>query len=127
MESDLLPDYRMVADVTREPRRIFYVSVSKKLEELYGKPVQGKTLDELYNAWFRNVAYQSYDLLMAQALPVYEKRTINTIVKKLGYQKIILPFGQDVVSHAITFLVPLNHDLSERMDWEQMVKDTPWL
>lgn len=124
---DALPHHRMVASLSYAPLRVQYGQVGQALEKLYGKQISGCNLDELYNAWFRSIAYKGYEVVRVNRLPLYERRMVSTIIKRIGYHKIHLPFGGDAVEQVVTFLLPLGKGLEDRSDWETMVKETPWL
>jgi hypothetical protein len=132
LESGLLADgalaaYRKVGAVQHEPLSIVYQQAGEALELLYGKPISGKTLDQLYNDWFRGKAYEGYRLMIEAGRPVYERRMISTIVRKIGYHHLYLLFGSDRVTHAVSYILPTEDAISCREDWESMVKATPWL
>lgn len=118
-------EYSMVAQVMSSPIKVKYTSAGAKLESLYGKPIAGKMLDDLFNEWFRKRAYEGYKNMLTERLPVYEQRSFSTIKGKLGYYKLYLPFDEG--RHAITYIIPSNPKFRKRMDWEQIVKKTPWL
>lgn len=124
---DNLAGYRMVGVIQEEPLSILYQQVGEAVERLYGKPIAGKSLDQIYNNWFRKQAYEGYSKVIQARKPVYERRLVSTILKKIGYHKIYLPFGQDRVTHAISYIVPTEDAIKERVDWESLVKATPWL
>ena len=123
---DILMPYRVLA--TLEDGRVKYHEAGDQLERLYGAPVSGKYADELYNKWFSKVALQNYSKSMDTKSPVYESRQISTIIKKIGYEKLILPIGTgDDVSLFITYILPLSKEIRTRKDWQDMVDQTPWL
>jgi hypothetical protein len=124
-EDSELSDFCMLADVKLNPLKIKYSKAGAKLESLYGKPIAGKMLDELFNEWFRKRAYEGYKNMVGEKLPVYEQRSLSTIKGKLGYYKLYLPF--DDCNRAITYIIPSNPKFRKRLDWEQIVKKTPWL
>ncbi|MGN7437428.1 MAG: hypothetical protein ACTHOO_02200 [Alcanivorax sp.] len=123
---DILMPYRVMA--TLEDGRVKYHEAGDQLERLYGAPVSGKYADELYNKWFSKIALQNYSKSMDTKSPVYESRQISTIIKKIGYEKLILPIGTgDDVSSFITYILPLSKEIRTRKDWQDMVDQTPWL
>jgi len=128
LEQDPLKDYRMIARVQADPLWVQYETVGAELENLYGKPITGQNLDTLYNDWFRKIAYRGYRFTLEHGVPALEKRMISTIVRQIGYIKIHLPMGNaHGVDHVVTYLLPSGGVFKRRMDWEAMVKATPWL
>lgn len=124
---DDLADYRMVAEIgAGDPFEVLYSSAGSALERLYGEGMSGRKLNELYNDWFRKRAYEGYRKIAETRHPVYERREIAAVPKKLGYYKMHLPFGGDRVTKAVTYIVPMN-DIKERSEWEDIVRKTPWL
>lgn len=123
---DPLAEYRMEATIT-PPLSVQYGYVGAALEKLYGKPLREQNLETLYNDWFRKRAYEGYKFMLQQGGPCYERRAFNTLIRKIGYHKIHLPFGDDTITHAITYIIPMQKDMHKRADWEDIVKATPWL
>lgn len=63
---DPLRDYRMTVIIGDNPRTVFYSEVGEVLESLYGEKIAGKSLDELFNHWFRKQAYEGYEKLITE-------------------------------------------------------------
>lgn len=123
---DILLPYRVIA--TLEDGRVKYHEAGEQLERLYGAPVSGKYADELYNKWFSKIAMQNYIKSLETNSPVYESRQVSTIIKNIGYEKLILPIAAaGNVSSFITYILPLDKDIRTRQDWQDMVDQTPWL
>lgn len=123
---DILMPYRVLA--TLEDGRVKYHEAGDQLERLYGAPVSGKYADELYNKWFSKIALQNYTKSLETNSPVYESRQVSTVIKNIGYEKLILPIAAaGDVSSFITYILPLDKDIRTRQDWQDMVDQTPWL
>ena len=123
---DKLADYRIMSGIGLEPLIVRYREVGRALETLYGKPMAGKTLDELYNDWFRKRAYEGYKAAAESRFPAYVRRGISTTVLKVGYHALYLPCGSDRVTEVVTYIVPLDAAIKTRNDWEKAVKESPW-
>lgn len=122
-----LEGYRMVAKIGQNPLSVFYMEAGSVLEELYGDQLAKKNLDELYTDWFRKMAYRGYQKAIDERAPVYERRKISTIIKQIGYRKLHLPYGDDAVTHMVTYIIPLDERWKKKEQWENIVKLTPWL
>jgi hypothetical protein len=123
---DKLAQYRIVSDVGRDPLTVRYREVGSALDALYGKPLAGKTLEELYNDWFRKRAYEGYRTAMEEGFPAYVRRGISTSLLKVGYHALYLPCGTAEVTEVMTYIVPLDASIKTRDDWEKAVKESPW-
>ena len=126
MQDDRLVAHRIIA--YKEDKRIRYAQVGDNLEKLYGSSLVGKYIDQLYNPWFRKNALNSYITAEDEKLPLYEQRQVSTIIKKIGYQKLVLPLGSgEAVTNFATYIVPMHADIQNYDDWQDLVKQTPWL
>lgn len=67
---DALAAFRMIGVVRHEPLSITYEQVGEALERLYGKPIAGLSLDQLYNDGFREKAYEGYRRMIQARSPV---------------------------------------------------------
>jgi hypothetical protein len=123
---DKLAPYRITSDITAAPFTVRYRDVGRNLDALYGKPLAGRTLDELYTEWFRKRAYEGYRAAVDGRFPVYVRRSVATTVLKVGYHALYLPCGKDRVSEVVTYIMPINDALKTRDDWEKAVKESPW-
>lgn len=127
-QPDDLADYRIASSVRGlEPLSITYDQVGATLEALYGGTMTGQSLDMLYNDWFRKSAYQECRACMDARQPIYVRRTIAAMIKKLGYYKLHLPFGDSTTTDIVTYIVPMDPNMRTRADWEKYIKLTPWL
>jgi hypothetical protein len=123
---DKLADYRIISDLSFDPFTVRYRDVGRNLDALYGKPLAGKKLDELYTEWFRKRAYEGYKAAVDGRFPVYVRRGVSTIILKVGYHALYLPCGKDSVTEVVTYIMPINDALKTRDDWEKAVKESPW-
>ena len=122
-----LYEYRMVAEIRHNPLSVHYMDVGIVLEDLYGDKIAGKNLEELYNDWFRKMAYLGYQKAIEAKRPVYDRRTISTIIKPVGYHKLHLPYGRERVYQAVTYIVPMDNKWRKKQEWQSIVEKTPWL
>ena len=122
---DHLGTYRIIAKITGE-LSVVYESVGESIERLYGAPMSGKNLDELYNDWFRKQAYTGYKKVIKEKFPVYERRSFATIIRPIGYHKMLLPFGDDAVTAVAAYIMPTDKKIHRRSHWEDIIKKTPW-
>lgn len=123
---DALRDYRIIAVI--EGARVRYIDVGDRLEKLYGSSLKGKYADEAYRGWFKKIVMQEYDLVRDEKFPAYKCLEISTIIKKIGYQKLVLPTGEnDAVTGFIVYILPTDPDIQEAKDWRALVEKTPWL
>lgn len=127
---DDIAEYKMQARVAHNPLDVAYTHAGATLEALYGKPLAGKNLSELYNDWFRKRAYEGYRLCAETRMPVYDRRTLSTVVVKIGYHKIHLPLdggsAGGEINDVLTYIIPLDRSWKKREDWEKLIKLTPW-
>ena len=123
---DPLEQYRMVAQIKPEPLDVQYGEVGETLENLYGRQLSGKNLNELYNDWFRKRAFEGYQKMLDERAPVYERHSFATILRPIGYYKLHLPFGEgQTITGAATYIVPMSK-MKRRWDWEKLIIRTPW-
>jgi hypothetical protein len=123
---DQLAGYRITSDISTDPFTVRYREVGRNLDALYGKPLAGKKLDELYTEWFRKRAYEGYKAAVDGRFPVYVRRGVSTVILKVGYHALYLPCGGDSVTEVVTYIMPINDALKTRDDWEKAVKESPW-
>ena len=126
-EDDELCAFRLDVALQAEPLSVAYTHAGKAIELLYGKPLKGQQLDTLYNEWFRRQAYKSYTFMLQHQLPVYERRTFSVISGKLGYHKLLLPFGDGGITRAISYVIPIDPKIKNRAAWQSIIEATPWL
>lgn len=123
---DRLSDYRIIAEI--EGVRVKYNQVGQKLEKLYGSSLNEKYADEAFGGWFQKTVMDEYNLVREAKLPAYKCLQISTIIKKIGYQKLVLPFGvQDTVTGFVVYILPTDPDIKDEQDWREIVEKTPWL
>ena len=123
---DKLAPYRIMSGIGQNPLIVRYREVGSALETLYGKPMAGKTLEELYNDWFRKRAYEGYRAAVEGRFPAYVRRGVSTSLLKVGYHALYLPCGGKDVTEVVTYIVPLDAAIKTRDDWEKAVKESPW-
>jgi hypothetical protein len=123
---DELEPYRIMSGVGLSPLTIRYRQVGQALELLYGKPLLGKTLDDLYNDWFRKRAYEGYKEAIEKRHPVYIRRSFASLRRNLGLYLLYLPCGGAQVTEFLTYIVPTDAAIKTREDWESLVKESPW-
>jgi hypothetical protein len=125
-QNDPLASYRILAEIAPEPLKVLYREVGHGLEALYGEKMSGKTLDELYNDWFRKRAYEGYQTAIEERLPVYIRRGTSAPGIDIGYHALYLPCGGSAVTGAVTYVVPTDARIKTRDDWEKALRETPW-
>ena len=123
---DKLVHYRIMSGIGLDPFTVRYRDVGRNLDALYGKPLAGKTLDELYTDWFRKRAYEGYKAAVDGRFPAYVRRSVATTVLKVGYHALYIPCGKDRVTEVVTYIMPINDALKTRDYWEKAVKESPW-
>lgn len=114
--------------IALSPFDVKYTCVGSAIKKWYKEDMEDKSINELFDPWFRKIILESYELCAQKALPVYDNKGVSTIIGSIGYEYLILPFsdnGQTVTSF-ITCLFPLGIKPGEAEDWEQIIKDTPW-
>jgi len=125
---DELADFRMLSLINLSPLNIHYYQAGKILEDLYGESLSDKNLDKLYNNFFRKRAYEGYRFMIEAGKPVYEQRSFSTIIGRIGYFKLHLPFGESgEIQSAATYIMPTSNKFKRRFDWESLIKKTPWM
>jgi hypothetical protein len=116
--------------IEKEPFRIKYEAVGEAVQALYNAPLENQYLDELFDPWIRAQVITTYKTCYEKKSPVYEKKGIATIVGKIGYEYIILPFASDEEEEVSAFLscvFPLDMSIGTFNDWKESVSMTPWL
>ena len=118
-----------LATLELEPFRVKYDSVGSAVQDLYNEPLNGKYLDELFDPWIRKQVIKTYEACVDTKAPIYERKGISTIVGKIGYEYIILPFSdktEDQVSAFVSCVFPLDMSISKYDEWKDAISITPW-
>lgn len=114
--------YVALADIVREPRLdVRYRLAGSRLEKLYGGPMTGRTLAQLYPRGIVDETLAAYACVAETCRPLYTCRTFRLLRIELGFDRLILPFsthGTGEADLALTCLVPSSDAIREASDWQ---------
>lgn len=122
--------YCKFSTIQSEPFDVLYTHVGPAIKNLYKEEMENKRVSELFDPWIRKSVLESYEECVKEAQATYVRKGISTIIGSLGYEYLILPFSSETTDkpeYFVTCLFPLGKDIKQAEDWENAVKDTPWL
>lgn len=109
----------MRVEVRREGARFFIMGHGRKLEEMHGRSIAGRYLDEALPDSIRDRVLDVYVKAAELAAPVYTiARSTDARGREVWHERLILPFGEGRVSHVFAMLEPYSQNGSierERM------------
>lgn len=118
----------LLARIDRKTMDVHYSLAGAALERLYGEPMQGCSLKDLYSPWIRKTVKQSYEDVLIKRCPLYQRRTFSLLLGKVGYERLILPLeDSEGYAWAVTIVFPTSKDIVQAQDWQRLVAETPWL
>ncbi|GIL39948.1 PAS domain-containing protein [Roseiterribacter gracilis] len=119
--------YIAMADIIREPKLdVRYRLAGSRLERLYGGPMTGRTLAELYPRAMVDETLGAYACVAETRRPLYTCRTFRLLRVQLGFDRLILPFASKAdgeADTALTCLIPTSDEIREAGDWQRHATD----
>jgi hypothetical protein len=115
-----------LVEIEAAPLRVRYRVVGSKLIDLYGGPMTGRYVDELYSPEISDEVHDAYRQLAESAEPLYTRRGFHFFVIAFGYDRLPLPFSRDGgrVDAALLALYPVDDRVKTAADW-QVMRDLP--
>jgi hypothetical protein len=119
--------YIAMAEIERAPKlEVRYRLVGSRLERLYGGPMTGRTLAQLYPRAMVDETLAAYACVAETRRPLYTCRTFRLLRIELGFDRLILPFTtrpDGEIDLALTCLIPTSDEIREAGDWKRHATD----
>ncbi len=101
--------------------RFKYVFVGSHHIELLGKELCGNYIDEIYEGDIKADALDAYRKVLRTRAPLYTLKVWNTIIRKIGYQRLLLPFenADGTINFIIACITPTDKKIKSLKDWQE--------
>lgn len=119
-----------LTEIAHEPFRVRYRVVGSNLTELYGGPMVGRYVGELYGPRIRDDATAAYRQVVETAERQYKRRRFRLFSIAFGYDRLILPLSRtgERIDMALLPLYPCAANIRSAADWRSLVEVPPeWI
>ncbi len=106
-----------------------YLHVGNALNTLYGEPLWGKYLDEVFSPYIRQEPLQAYVRVATSGNPLFTRRMARTFMKIRGYDRLILPLQDEEghISYTLLCLIPNDKTIIKAQDWREAEDLKGWI